>query len=233
MNELEPKTDGGSLERTVVCRFLSTACVVLLAAACASSGGAPAPSTPEPAAVGARQVNSTEQSESPDKVSEQPKPAEEAHEHTAAQADHGAHMESVRAMLKEKLGKSYDAPLGPVSADVAAGKRIYAERCANCHGPTGKGDGPSAAALASAPSDLTDGEHSRFYSDQGRLYIVRHGIPNTPMAGFLDRLGEKDTLGVYAYVRTLAPDSKKDHGHGPGAHDHDKGHDHGSHKHAE
>ena len=36
-----------------------------------------------------------------------------------------------------------------------SGKDLYAEFCASCHGPSGKGDGPAAAGLSRAPADLT------------------------------------------------------------------------------
>lgn len=35
------------------------------------------------------------------------------------------------------------------------GPTAYANNCAACHGPTGRGDGPAARALAVAPPDLT------------------------------------------------------------------------------
>lgn len=39
--------------------------------------------------------------------------------------------------------------------EVEVGRASYADLCATCHGPGGKGDGPSAALLAVPPSDLT------------------------------------------------------------------------------
>jgi mono/diheme cytochrome c family protein len=36
-----------------------------------------------------------------------------------------------------------------------AGKDLYREYCAVCHGATAKGDGPAAAALKTPPTDLT------------------------------------------------------------------------------
>jgi len=35
------------------------------------------------------------------------------------------------------------------------GQLVYLQYCASCHGGTGKGDGPTAAALTRKPSDLT------------------------------------------------------------------------------
>ena len=40
-------------------------------------------------------------------------------------------------------------------ADITSGKKIFANYCASCHGIDGKGNGPAAAALKPAPTDLT------------------------------------------------------------------------------
>lgn len=37
---------------------------------------------------------------------------------------------------------------------VASGQSLYRDYCAACHGPAGRGDGPAAASLRPAPSDL-------------------------------------------------------------------------------
>ena len=37
----------------------------------------------------------------------------------------------------------------------SSGKEMYVAYCASCHGKDGRGDGPAAASLKSAPSDLT------------------------------------------------------------------------------
>ena len=41
------------------------------------------------------------------------------------------------------------------TTDVEVGRASYAELCAGCHGPAGRGDGPGAAGLAPAPANLT------------------------------------------------------------------------------
>lgn len=39
--------------------------------------------------------------------------------------------------------------------DATDGARLYAQNCAMCHGPAGRGDGELAPELATAPADLT------------------------------------------------------------------------------
>src|SRR5207247_5981691 len=41
------------------------------------------------------------------------------------------------------------------ATSAASGKEMFKSYCASCHGQSAKGDGPAAAALKSAPSDLT------------------------------------------------------------------------------
>jgi mono/diheme cytochrome c family protein len=47
----------------------------------------------------------------------------------------------------------------PSSTSAASGPEMFATYCAVCHGKSGKGDGPAAAALKSAPTDLTQMTH--------------------------------------------------------------------------
>src|SRR5438874_11339386 len=55
----------------------------------------------------------------------------------------------------------------PTSLD--SGKQMFLHYCAACHGPSGKGDGPAAAAFKKAPRDLTKLTH-----DNGGKYPAMH-----------------------------------------------------------
>jgi high-affinity iron transporter len=112
-----------------------------------------------------------------------------------------AMMAATRDRLRQELGAAYDAPVPGVGApDTSAGKAIYEAQCAGCHGAGGKGDGEAGKGLNPPPSDMTDAFHARYYSDAGRLQIVRKGSPGTAMAGFAGPLTEDQLVAVYAYV---------------------------------
>lgn len=143
-----------------------------------------------------------------------------AHQHDESGVYHhdGGHMEhmnDVREMLKDKLGADYGEPLPlATNEDVAGGKVIYQQYCAACHGVAGMGDGPAAGGLSSQPADFTDTEHSGYYSNRGRLWIIQNGVSETPMVGWLDTLGEEGTRQVYSYVQSLRGQGKhEDHDH--------------------
>lgn len=97
----------------------------------------------------------------------------------------------------------------PVAADAAsleAGRKAYANQCADCHGETGKGDGPMAAYTGDpVPSDLTDAEWKHGSSD-GEIYTVVHdGIEGTAMKDFKSDLKPDEIWHVVNYVKSLAP----------------------------
>ncbi len=126
-------------------------------------------------------------------------------------AGHMKHMNDVRDWLKGELGDAYNKPVAKATeAQIASGKKIYDKTCFTCHGISGKGDGMAAAALNPKPADFTDPEHASYYSDAGRLYIIKNGIKDSPMVGWGKSLNEKEIIDVYAYVKSLKKDTESD-----------------------
>ena len=72
-----------------------------------------------------------------------------------------------------------DAPALPANArvDDRRGRRLYAANCASCHGTRGAGDGPGAASLVPAPSDLSAHE----YSTARVADVLWNGVAGTAM----------------------------------------------------
>jgi mono/diheme cytochrome c family protein len=73
-----------------------------------------------------------------------------------------------------------------------SGKEMFKSYCASCHGPSAKGDGPAAAALKSAPRDLTlltKSNSGKFPSERvmsimrGQATVTAHGNRDMPVWG--------------------------------------------------
>ena len=91
-------------------------------------------------------------------------------------------------------------PVTPES--IAAGKRVYLTNCLACHGKTGKGDGPAAAALTTSPGDLSSSKMWQL-SDGAAFWKITEG--RAPMTSFKTLLTDEQRWQVVNYMRTLAP----------------------------
>ena len=49
-------------------------------------------------------------------------------------------------------------PGADLPADAPTGQRVFAQRCAVCHGPDGRGNGPAAPSQIPRPRDFTQGQ---------------------------------------------------------------------------
>ena len=99
-------------------------------------------------------------------------------------------------------GTPADTGTSAAGGDVAAGERIYKQRCVLCHGPEGKGDGPGAAALNPKPRNHTDASYMSTQTDEQLLHSIRDGKGQMPAWGKI--LSEEEMHSVLAYIRTLA-----------------------------
>ena len=93
-------------------------------------------------------------------------------------------------------------PVQPTPESISAGRRAYTQLCANCHGPSGKGDG-SGAGAGSQPADLTDAMWD-YGSSDGEIFSVIHDGTSNDMGPYGERLKETDIWNVINYIRTLA-----------------------------
>src|SRR6476469_2127459 len=74
------------------------------------------------------------------------------------------------------------------------GKTLYDKHCAECHGLTGKGDGPAAGYLVPRPRDFTTGKYKlrtpetgNVPTDDDLIQSVRQGMYGTAMPAW-DRI---------------------------------------------
>jgi mono/diheme cytochrome c family protein len=87
-------------------------------------------------------------------------------------------------------------------AAVQRGSQVFAANCAACHGATGKGDGPAAAALDPKPIDLTNPIH-RSHSDADLANWIANGDYGSAMPAFAGTLTNAEIADVIVFNRSL------------------------------
>lgn len=95
-----------------------------------------------------------------------------------------------------------------VPPSLVRGQAVFAQTCASCHGPAGRGDGPAGRSLTPPPADLTDPAEMRTVTPLDLYRKVTIGVPGTAMPGFEGKLSDADRWAVAAFVPTLRSDSK-------------------------
>lgn len=102
----------------------------------------------------------------------------------------------------------------PLSASAAAGANLFRTYCAACHGATGIGDGPLAAAMSPKPKDLTgllkrnDGVYPgnlTYRIIDGRTRVPGHGGRDMPVWGdaFLKSSQSDNEAAVKVRIQAL------------------------------
>ncbi len=93
-------------------------------------------------------------------------------------------------------------------ADLALGARIYEQRCATCHGPRGRGDGPAARSFQPPPRDIAAAAFLVGQSDDMLRRVITGGgaavgkSPAMPPAS--DLLNAPEQLAaLLAFLRSL------------------------------
>src|SRR5271154_2168554 len=94
-------------------------------------------------------------------------------------------------------------PVQPSLSALAAGRAIYMDKCTQCHGQTGKGDGPEAASYYPSPTSLVDVKHMSSVTDGEIFYQISEG--RKPMPAFKKKLSEEQRWQLVLYVRSFAP----------------------------
>lgn len=92
-------------------------------------------------------------------------------------------------------------PFPADNASLQAGKRVYEAECSSCHGPKGKGDGPSAKDLEVPAGDLSN--PALWGQSDGELFWkLTEG--RKPMPSYAQTLTEEQRWHVVNFLRTLA-----------------------------
>lgn len=91
-----------------------------------------------------------------------------------------------------------DGPVLPPAPDESRGRQLYIQRCAGCHGETGRGDGPAAAWLRPRPTNFA--EHA--YATARLSDALWHGVEGTSMPAWRDHRIE-DLSALAQVVRSF------------------------------
>ena len=92
----------------------------------------------------------------------------------------------------------------PWAVRAADAKANWANNCAQCHGPTGKGDTKMGKMVGAM--DLTDPKKQASFTDAKATEAIKNGVKQngkTTMKAFAGKLSEDEIKALVAYVRTL------------------------------
>jgi mono/diheme cytochrome c family protein len=111
---------------------------------------------------------------------------------------------ALAAAVRGRLSAQTPAP-GP-------GKAVYDAHCVECHGPSGKGDGPASFLLSPRPRDFTTAKYKIRSTDTGSIPTdddlirsVREGLNGTAMPGWQSILSNEEIHDVVGYVKSFSP----------------------------
>lgn len=118
-------------------------------------------------------------------------------------------MRGIARLVLVTLALALAIATAAAAADVSD---VYRERCAVCHGTTGRGDGPAAGLLSPRPRDFTSGRYKFRSTPTGTLPLpydvirsIRGGLPGTSMPAYEGLLPAETIEALARYVLALAP----------------------------
>jgi high-affinity iron transporter len=97
---------------------------------------------------------------------------------------------------------SYLMSLRTDPRQLAEGEGLYTQKCMQCHGALGAGDGAFARALTRLPQEIGSFAWQAAHNDAQLATVIQHGVPGTAMPP-APELSPQQTRRVVAYLRTL------------------------------
>ncbi len=93
---------------------------------------------------------------------------------------------------------SVSNPIEATEVSIERGRMLFMNNCTVCHGETGRGDGPQAAALSIPPANLYD--HIPSHPDQFFFGVIAKGLGGV-MPPFEDVISEEDRWNILNFLR--------------------------------
>jgi mono/diheme cytochrome c family protein len=104
------------------------------------------------------------------------------------------------------------AAVATAAGSAVHGKIVYDAHCVECHGKTGRGDGPASPFLTPRPRDFTSGKYkirstetSNVPTDDDLIRSVSQGLSGSAMPGWAGLLSDGDIRDVVSYLETMTP----------------------------
>jgi mono/diheme cytochrome c family protein len=97
--------------------------------------------------------------------------------------------------------KQLKNPLQPTAPALKSAREVYEDKCAHCHGDTGKGDGRDANRYDPAPTNLTNAKKMNGATDGELFYKISEG--KKPMPVFKSKLTEDQRWGLVLLIRSF------------------------------
>jgi mono/diheme cytochrome c family protein len=103
-------------------------------------------------------------------------------------------------------------PGSDVQPDAPLGERVYAQHCAICHGPDGRGNGPAAPSLHPRPRTFSGGVFKLKSTPEAQpptaadvRATIERGMPGSSMPAWRDVLAYAELDAVADYIRGFGP----------------------------
>jgi mono/diheme cytochrome c family protein len=98
--------------------------------------------------------------------------------------------------------KKLKNPIAPNPDNLAAARAIYMDKCANCHGDKGAGDGPEAGMYDPQPASFTDAHMMAGMPDGEIFWKITEG--RKPMPSFKKQLSDEERWQLVNFLRTFS-----------------------------
>jgi copper transport protein len=106
----------------------------------------------------------------------------------------GAHRHGRLNETQAKAGN----PVEATADSIARGQMLFSQNCTQCHGESGRGDGPLANSLPLKPANLYD--HIPYHPDGFFFSVISEGVGGI-MPSFKNSIAEEDRWNILNYLR--------------------------------
>ena len=107
------------------------------------------------------------------------------HHHNEETSEHTQSMLAVKESIPDEYQIMERTPILPSEESLQQGRKLFLQNCSACHGESGDGKGPAAAALGTPPANFLDQKHSAIYGPGEKFWIIGHGTEKTGMLSLI------------------------------------------------